>query len=167
MLTMRGAIIACILLLVSASTAAQRSGLASRSRWTFQHYPAVTDFVGRPARPLLDTPLEYSYRTVIRIQASKGPNFAGHYTLAKWGCGSPCVKFVIIDARSGTVYDPGLTFGCANKNGLEASVKFKLSSRLIVATDSSEESGCGTGFYEWDRKQLSLVHFEPWTTSGP
>ena len=149
------AIVCCILLFAFVSTSAQRG--ATAKRWTFQQYPAAIDFTGKPARPILDTPLEHVYRTQVR----KGPNFAGHFTIAKWGCGAPCVKFVIIDVRSGTIYDPGLTVGCSDKNGGDASVQFKLTSRLIVTTGFSEKFGCGTDFYEWNGKQLILLHYEP------
>ena len=80
----------------------------------------------------------------------------------KWGCGSPCLQFVIVDARSGIVHDSNFVVGCTGQNGLEAVIDFKLTSRLIVATGHSKEAGCGTNFYEWSDKQLKLIHFEPW-----
>jgi hypothetical protein len=159
---MKSAIIAGVLLFISASASTQ-SGRPATERtgpWTFKNYPAEASLKGRPAKPLLVTPLEHAYRTQILEQARKGPNFAGRFTLAKWGCGSPCLAFVIIDTASGTVYDPGFSVGCADKNGLGAEVDFKRTSRLLVTTGYSEEVGCGTDFYEWDGKQLSLIHFE-------
>ncbi len=172
---MRGPFIAGILLLVSATTGAQSVGQSSGTAdaWAFQRYPVAIDFRGKPAEPLLVTPREHAYRTVIRAAARKGPNFAGHYTLAQWGCGSPCLGFVIIDARSGAIYDPGITVGCADKDGLAAEIDFKPSSRIIAATGvsetavSSEEAECGTDYYLWDGKQLAHLHFEPWPKSGP
>ena len=158
--TVKIAITACVLLLLAASTTAQKSAGTSKSQPTFRQYPAVADFKGEPAKPNLDPDL-YIWRTQIRTQARKGPNFAGHFTLAKWGCGAPCVKFVIIDARSGTVYDPDITVGCSDKNGGGIEVQFKLTSRLLVTTGFSEKFGCGTDFYEWDGKQLNFLHFEP------
>ena len=160
----RRAIICCILLLLSLSTPAQRN--VKSKRRSFRQYPAAIDFTGKPARPLLDTPLEHAYRTQIRTQASEGPSFAGHFTIARLGCGVPCVKFVIIDARSGIVYDPGLTVGCSDKNGGGTRVEFKLTSRLIITTGFSDKFGCGTDFYEWNRKQLILLHYEPPPDSG-
>ena len=32
-----------------------------------------------------------------------GANFAGHYVLVQWGCGSNCMQAALIDGRSGTV----------------------------------------------------------------
>jgi hypothetical protein len=164
---MRNTVIASVLLIVSASTTAQRSGLniINSDLLTFKHYPAEADFRERPAKPLLVNRKEHAYRTQIRQQASKGPNFAGHFTIAKWGCGSPCLAFVIVDSKSGNVYDPGFSVACADQSGMDASIDFKLMSRLIKATGFSKEFGCGTDFYEWDGKELNLIHFEPWRSS--
>jgi hypothetical protein len=131
-------------------------------QWSFRNYPVAAHFSGKPAKPLLVTPHERNFRTMIRTQANKGPNFAGHFTLAQWGCGSPCLSFVIIDAASGAIYDFKEAVGCADKNGIDASVDFRLNSRLVIATGFSEKLGCGTSFYEWNGKRLSLIHFEPW-----
>jgi hypothetical protein len=166
--------ISFVLLLVSAAQGRSLLGKPPEpDTWTFQHYPVAGGFKGTPAAPILATPFEHSYRTQIRVQARKGPNFAGHFTLAKWGCGSPCLGFVIIDATAGTVYDPNIIVGCANKYGSEAKIDFRLGSRLIAATGVSEaavsstEVVCGTDYYLWDGKHLDLLHFEPWPHSGP
>jgi hypothetical protein len=55
----------------------------------FEDFPATVStaeprsprFVGHDAR---------SYRTVILEGSAKGVNFAGHYTIVHWGCGSSC-----------------------------------------------------------------------------
>ncbi len=167
---MKMKIIASILVLISASATTQIGGLDARNadKWKFELYPAAADFTGRPAEPILATPHEHLMRTQIRTQASQGPNFAGDFTIAKWGCGSPCVAFVIVDARSGIIYDPGFSVACADDNGVEAKVDFKLTSRLVVATGLSKESKevvCGDDFYQWDGKRLIWIHFEPWPSN--
>jgi hypothetical protein len=161
---MRNAIIGGIVLIVLAGTSAQRGGsnINGSGPLTFDHYPVVADFMGRPAKPLLVTPRERALRAQIREQASTGPNFAGHFTVVKWGCGSPCVAFVIVDSKTGQVYDPGFSLACADGNAIDATIDFELTSRLVKATGSSKEAGCGTDFYEWDGKRLKLIHFEPW-----
>ena len=158
---------AMILLLVSMCPAVQdckRDG-GNADQWDFRHYPSAADFKGKPRRPLLRTAAERKFEYMIRTQARMGPNFAGHFTLAHWGCGSPCMSFVIVDARSGNIYEPGITVGCADENGVEASIQFHLKSRLVMITGYSEEQGCGTEYYEWNGKKLKLFHFEPWPKS--
>ena len=49
--------------------------------------------------------------------------FAGHYTLASWGCGSPCQMSVLIDRRTGKIYDaPTASVG----------YKFQKDSRMLI-----------------------------------
>ena len=132
------------------------------TRWTFHAFPSKVDFTGKPHAPDLVKPKEFAYRSRIRDAVKKGPNFAGHYTIAKWGCGSPCVAFVIVDARFGTTFDPGVTVGCADKTGMEAKIDFRLTSRLVIVTDFEEGLGCGTGYYEWFDRHLNPVYFAPW-----
>ena len=48
----------------------------------------------------------HQYRTVIQhAYKTSEINFAGHYTLVSWGCGSPCMWGAIIDVKTGCVYD--------------------------------------------------------------
>jgi hypothetical protein len=52
----------------------------------FGDYPATDDFRGRPA-PVdrASHPLASRFRTRLREGTERGPNFAGHYTIASWG----------------------------------------------------------------------------------
>ena len=149
-------------LVPNAITQTAKTGDAFTERWTFHAYPAALDFRGKPHAPNLVTPKELTYQTQIIEQVKKGPNFAGHYTMAKWGCGNPCVAFVVVDARFGTTFDPGITVGCADKNGIDAQIDFRLSSRLVIATSYEKGLGCGTGYYEWHDRGLQQVYFKPW-----
>jgi hypothetical protein len=163
MTAMKDAIAKAVMLLLFVLAAAAEP--VEGSRWSFEHFPSVAGFRGTPARPALLTHYEREFRTEIRTQARTGPNFAGHYTVAKWGCGSPCVAFAIINARTGTVYapvDPDLAVACADQNRSDASLDFKIESRLIMATGFSKKFGCGTNYFEWDGSRLKLIHFEPW-----
>jgi len=48
--------------------------------------PAPVKLLGRKAR---------TFCTTLRREAKAGPNFAGHYTIATWGCGTfMCTGFV-------------------------------------------------------------------------
>jgi hypothetical protein len=72
---------------------------------TFDDFHVDPVFVGRPAAPALSNPFQRRFRTQIVRQSKFSPNFAGHYGMADWGCGTSCVTVVIIDLESGTVYD--------------------------------------------------------------
>jgi hypothetical protein len=61
-------------------------------------------------------------------------NFAGHYTFVWWGCGSPCQDAVIVDRRTGKVYDaPEAALG----------YDFKADSRMLIVNPTDS-----TGFYD-------------------
>jgi hypothetical protein len=73
----------------------------------FAEYPVLGDVQGPPApRNIASHSLARQFRTMLRKGATEGPNFAGHHTIASWGCGSGCVQFAIIDARNGRVFFP-------------------------------------------------------------
>lgn len=64
------------------------------------------------------------FRTVIKTECENIESlFAGHYTLATWGCGSPCQMSVLIDRRTGKIYDaPTASVG----------YKFQKDSRMLI-----------------------------------
>lgn len=91
----------------------------------FEDFPSGKHFNGVPASPKLIEPWAKRYRTRIRegvtkdyganrgyeYVRSKGPNFAGHYFVVNWGCGTGCLMMVIVDAVTGQVYPPPLSAG--------------------------------------------------------
>jgi hypothetical protein len=71
---------------------------------SFGQYPFTgPKFSGKPAAPMLRTTYQRTFRAAIRNSAARGPNFAGRYTIAEWGCGAGCVSIVIVDAANGAV----------------------------------------------------------------
>jgi hypothetical protein len=59
-----------------------------------------------------------------------GVNFAGHYCLVNWGCGSPCQYFIVVDVLTGKIY-----------NGVDVALglNYKANSRMLIVNppDSS------------------------------
>src|SRR5271156_6059504 len=73
----------------------------------FQDFAVTNVFKGKPAAVDLSTNSQARlYRTQLRRQAADGPDFAGHYKIAIWGCGSSCAAFSIVDSQTGRVYFP-------------------------------------------------------------
>lgn len=56
----------------------------------FEDYPVKGLWQGRPPSPKLPTPSERMFRTNLTNAAKEQPNFAGHYRVTYWGCGSNC-----------------------------------------------------------------------------
>ena len=65
----------------------------------------VSVYTGELAAPDFKTdPSALLFRTQIRTQCKEnGINFAGHFTLVKWGCGSPCLTVAIVDRITGRI----------------------------------------------------------------
>lgn len=102
----------------------------------FTDYPVREIFKGRPARVRLDSRQARLFRTRLREGAAAGPNFAGHYTVVQWGCGTGCAGMGIVDARTGKVYFPPLEYSDIIDMEDEATRSrfFRLDSRLLVLT---------------------------------
>jgi hypothetical protein len=117
------------------------SGLFSTGRTPrFEEYAAMGIYRGKNA-PLVLTKNDRAYRTRLRRAATKGPNFAAHYILTAWGCGTECLVSVVIDANTGRVYWAPHTICCW---GPEVPPEFQrveahLNSRLIVFRGERDE----------------------------
>ena len=83
-------------------------------------------FKGKPAPPKLVSPVDRLFRTMIRQGASKGPNFAGHYTIAEWGCGSSCVSIALMDAKDDTIFNISMSGKNRNSSSFAKSSLFPL-----------------------------------------
>lgn len=60
---------------------------------------------GQIDRDVLSNPEFFNEnKAIIENAARKNPNFAGHYRIAEWGCGTECQTGVIIDLLSGKMY---------------------------------------------------------------
>ena len=76
----------------------------------FEQFRVKETFSGKPAAPTLKRAKDREYRTMIQTEAEKGPNFAGHYTVALWGCGSSCLQGALIDEKTGEIFDLPFTY---------------------------------------------------------
>jgi hypothetical protein len=108
----------------------------------FKEFPVNEVFRGKPAAVVFERAEERRFRTVIRSGATIGPNFAGHYTLVEWGCGTECFQAAIVDAKTGRIYQPPL-FDKERHDFFEASwLHFRPDSNLmIVCVDCPEVAG--------------------------
>ncbi|WP_157763738.1 hypothetical protein [Paraburkholderia aromaticivorans] len=94
---------------------------------------------------------------MIRDAASQRVNFAGHYVLATWGCGSGCVTAAAIDSKSGRV--SSLPFTVSNwPMDVTAPLSYRTNSCLLVVRGSRNEStDRGTYYYAFDGKAFTLL----------
>src|SRR5215475_10113635 len=82
--------------------------LAQTALPSFEDYPAPARYRGQPAAPKFEgaepPDSDQRARDTIEIQAEDGPNFAGHFTIARWSCDTGCFRIVVIDTPTGRLY---------------------------------------------------------------
>jgi hypothetical protein len=116
-------------------------------------------------------PVAARFQTVIGAQMRREPNFAGHYQVAVWGCGSSCAQYAVVDLETGRVI---LADGVATVSSVNFAAddflpgsdsdfwgfRFKKDSRLLVfvGTINEDHSKEGAFYYLIDHGKLLEVH---------
>ena len=139
----------------------------------FAQYPAKVEKARTKAIDFKHSYGADTFRTRLTNGLRGEVNFAGHYIVVGWGCGTGCISGGIIDARNGRVYFPNAFHDIGvwyDDNGYTAeAVKFRKNSRLFVISgisgDQEERSDdnkiWGDYYYEWKGNGLSLIKFVP------
>ena len=128
----------------------------------FKDYPVKKVFRGPIAAPVLTTAMARMFRTQLRNSVKYGPNFAGHYTLARWGCGAGCSAVAVIDAISGQVwFAPFSLEDVLLKEGVycHRSAEFEVDSELFIAT-GNVNGKVGTHYFRWRQSRFTPLLFE-------
>jgi hypothetical protein len=131
--------------------------------YPFDQYKAPV-FRGKPAMPKLESAQAREHRTIITRSVRRGPNFAGHYTVVEWGCGTECAVYVIVDDRTGKVYElPELSKGL--NLGLDGP-SFRADSKLMVLANCPDPQvyglkDCKRNSYKWNGSELELLKSGP------
>jgi hypothetical protein len=99
----------------------------------FDDFPAAEAYQGRNA-PLVLGKDDRQFRTRLRTAAKEPPNFAKHYILTAWGCGTECLVSVIIDANTGRFYWAPHTICCwpIDVPNDFSPIEARIDSRLII-----------------------------------
>ncbi|HYX71061.1 MAG TPA: hypothetical protein VE825_18135 [Terriglobales bacterium] len=142
----------------------------------FGDYPVKEIYQGKHARARIVTAYQKLFQTRIRESMDDDVNFAGHYVVATWGCGSGCMQFAVADAVSGRVYDPPMKsvafhFGPDADHGPQKypdMVNVKPDSALMVIEGCPDEGEkCGRFYYHFDHGRFILLHFDPDPPDAP
>jgi len=118
------------------------------------------------------------YRTLLTGWATEKPNFAGHYILATWGCGTGCTQIAVIDALTGKVFHPPgartnsvadvheelLIDGDSSPRRADfGALRYSVDSRLLVLIGTPEErrENRGISYFIWENDSLRKIRFVP------
>jgi hypothetical protein len=155
----------------------------------FEDYPVAEIFTGTHAVPKLGTPLEQRYADQIRHgvqngygvfrdgKEQKGANFAGNLIVIQWGCGLPCMRMAMVDARSGEVYYPPISFHgvgarsfdlplltISNSVPQNPEVQFRPNSSLMIIKATPNKSGRHASYiyyFVWRQNRWTLLQKVP------
>ncbi len=137
---------------------------------SFEKYAAKVETIKNVKVNLKSHKYANNYRTNLRNAAKEGVNFAGHFIVANWGCGTNCSETAIIDARNGKVFFPdelaGAVFGFCDLPDDAEPIVFKADSRLFVLNGfksgdlESKKSSCGIYYLEWTGTNFKQVAFD-------
>lgn len=114
------------------------------------------------------------YRTQLRGWATEKPNFAGHYILATWGCGTGCTQIAVIDALTGKIFHPVgartnsivgvhdellVDAGSSMRRADFGALRYSADSRLLVLIGTPEEraENRGISYFVWENGSLKRV----------
>lgn len=130
----------------------------------FTDYPVTESFSGKTA-PLVLSREARMYRTRLNEAARQKPNFAGHFIVTTWGCGTECVMGAIIDASTGRVLMLPTTLCCWG-GGVDEKfnpVESKPNSKLIILSGArnEKEGDLATRFYKFENNRLTLIRSIP------
>ena len=139
---------------------------------SFETYRVIREQVAFPKLNLASNPIGRKYRTVLRLAIKEGPNYAGHYRLVYWGCGTSCAMFAIVNLKTGRVITPedfsevvGVRFYTdeflPNTDSDGWGFRHKADSKLLVVTGallSETESKEGAFYFVLKDEQLRLIY---------
>jgi hypothetical protein len=146
------------------------AALAQRATPSFGRYPVRVE---RPRARSIDfkhSPGASGFRTRLSEGLRRGVNFAGHYVVVGWGCGTGCISGAIVDARDGRVYWPeqlhSMATGTVDGGYVDDPVAYKTNSRLFIINgipgqrdDDAPGKPQGLYYYEWRGNRLHQVKF--------
>ncbi len=163
----RSLILLALTLILGTSALPQNAGVPD-----FNRYRVSVEKARARSIDFRNSPGAGSFRTRLTAALREGVNFAGHYILTGWGCGTGCIYGAIIDARTGRVYFPqplgGMASGTTDDGGYaEEPLRYRKNSRLLIINgvpgtpEGRPELSMGEYFYEWRNNRLRLLRSIP------
>lgn len=146
----------------------------------FSHAQKVPKFTAYPVKvekPRItkinfkQNPDATAYRTRLSEGLKRGVNFAGHFVIVGWGCGTGCTNAGVIDTLTGKVlwpeefYNVDATYG---EGYSDVQLDFRKNSRLLIIhgrpgskNDSGYDGPAGDYYFEWRNNRFHLLKSVP------
>ncbi|MBA3765558.1 MAG: hypothetical protein H0W99_00960 [Acidobacteria bacterium] len=151
---------ACFLLFILLAASLTNTSSAQEKVPQFNDFQVKEQYRGKPHALVLSGDARM-FRTRLREAAKGKPNFAGHYIVATWGCGSACVMGAVIDVKTGRVYMLPATLCCwtAMVDDQFNPVEFRLNSRLIIFSGArnEREGDAGAHYYKFENNRFVFL----------
>ncbi|NIE67376.1 hypothetical protein [Burkholderia sp. Ax-1719] len=109
----------------------------------------------------LTTRFTRRYWSVLHEEFQEAANFAGHYRVAIWGCGTDCRMFAILDKNTGTAYTlPNVELIAGVMGNDEDRIAFRIDSRLLVIAGelNDDDTQQGKFYYIWTGQRLKRIY---------
>ncbi len=97
-----------------------------------------------------------------------GPNFAGHFVIEEFTCGSGCTSFVIVNVQTSKIFhfDFNVAYSFCSQNYEPGSeLTYRPDSKLLVVDGKIEtlsptmiDGPCGHFYYLWDGRTLKQIY---------
>jgi hypothetical protein len=137
----------------------------------FSGYPAKVE---KPRITKIDfkkNPDARTYKTRLSEGLREGINFAGHFVIVGWGCGTGCTNAAVIDTFTGKVHWPEEFYNVDARYPDEYSdvqLDFRKNSRLLIihgrpgtANENGYSGPAGDYYFEWRNNRLQLLKSVP------
>jgi hypothetical protein len=138
-------------------------GYGSETAPQFQDYVSKSVTIKKDAALDLTTGRARDYRTRLREAIKLPANFASHYRLVLWGCGTGCAKGAAVDKSDGRVIFLPFTICCSEdtSDNFEP-IAYRQDSRLIVFSGLMNEAGVnGAHYYVFDGRKFGFLKTIP------
>src|SRR5258708_31187108 len=164
---MKKYILPSILLLIFTAGISAQPGRVPK----FGQYPATVEKARVKAINFKKNPDARTFRTRLSEALAGGVNFAGHYIVRGWGCGTGCTNAAIIESRTGDVIWPDQFMNIDATYGegySDEQLEFKKNSRLLIIhgrpgsrNENAKTPTPGDYYYEWKGNRLHLLRSVP------
>jgi len=101
-----------------------------------------------------------NFRTRLEYSLNEPVNFAGHYILTSWGCGTMCQMIALIDVLTGDVFFPPdfvSSYGSCFKPNSNLVILNPVDEFFLDSFDDEPPEWFNVGYYLWDGQDMQLL----------